>query len=162
MKTANKNKKKIPGKFPAGFGGLVSALALCLAFLPLTASAQGWWWGSATDSGYDPKTVIDIKGVVTDTQLPDRGAIATLSLRAENDQYTVMLAPAWYLKKQGFRVEKGERLRVSGSRMPDRQGTVYLVAATVVKDATGEEIRLRDENGAPLWSRKSRRGGRER
>lgn len=160
MKTTNEKKK--PGEFPFGFRGLVLGIVLCLAFLPVTASAQGWWWGSATDSGYDPKTVIDIKGVVTDAQLPDRGGSASLSLQAENDQYTVMLGPVWYLKKQGFRVEKGERLRVSGSRMLDRQGTVYVVAATVVKDATGEEMRLRDENGAPLWSKKSRRGERER
>ena len=160
MKTTNR--KKILGEFPSGCRRLVLGLVLCLAFIPATASGQGWWWGSTTDSGYDPKTVIDIKGTVTETQLPDRGGSASLSLRAENEQYTVMLGPAWYLKKQGFHVEKGDGLRVSGSRMPDRQGKMYVVAATVVKASTGEEIRLRDENGAPLWSRKSRRGGSQR
>jgi len=138
--------------------GLFLVLALCMVFLPATASAQGWWWGKKIDSGYDLKTVIDVKGIVTDTQFPEQGGPVSLSLRADNERYTVILGPAWYMKKQGMRVEKGDGLLIRGSRMLDRQGKEYVVAATVANERTKEEIRLRDENGAPLWSSKSRRG----
>jgi len=149
--------------FPFGFRTLFLALALCLVFLPATASAQGWWWGSTMDSGYDLKTVIDIKGIVTDARFPEQGGgSASLSLRADNEQYTVILGPAWYLKKQGLRVEKGDGLRVTGSRMLDRQGMVYVVAANIANEKTGQGILLRDEDGRPLWRQKGRRDGRGR
>jgi hypothetical protein len=41
--------------------GIVLLLLLC----PVFVHAQGWWWGSRIDSGYDAKTVLDIRGTVT-------------------------------------------------------------------------------------------------
>jgi len=138
--------------------GIFRVLALCVVLVPAAASAQGWWWGSRIDAGYDPKTVIDVRGTVVEVYGAEQGGTASLSLKADGEGYTVVLGPAWHLNKQGIRFGKGDTLRVRGSRMADRQGKVFLVAATVFNERTGEEFRLRDDSGVPLWSRKGRRG----
>jgi len=139
----------------------VVAFAILLLSLPACLQAQGWWWGSKIDSGYDPQTVLSVKGTVTEIASQERSGPVSLSLQAENEQYTVMLGPQWYLKKLGFRVQRGDGVHIQGSRMLDRQGKVYLVAASISIEKTGERIQLRDDSGSPLWSGKMKRGGRE-
>lgn len=136
--------------------GIILLLFLC----PVFVHAQGWWWGSRIDSGYDAKTVLYVRGTVTAVSSLEQSGPVSLILRVESGQYTVMLATPRYLKRQGFRVERGDGLTIRGSRMLDGQGRAYIVAAVVTNEKTGEQIRLRDEGGVPLWSRKGQRGGK--
>lgn len=139
---------------------VVGIILLSLLLCPGFVHAQGWWWGSRIDSGYDVKAVLDVRGAVTAVSSLEQSGPVSLILRVESGQYTVMLAPPRYLKRQGFRVERGDGLMIRGSRMLDGQGRVYIVAAVVTNEKTGEQIRLRDEGGLPLWSRKSPHGGK--
>ncbi len=135
-------------------------IVLLMLLCPVFVHAQGWWWGARIDSGYDAKTVLDIRGTVTAVSPVEQSGPVSLILRVESGQYTVMLSPPRYLKRQGFRVESGDGLKIRGSRMLDGQGRVYIVAADVTNEKTGAQIRLRDEGGLPLWSRKGQRGGK--
>jgi hypothetical protein len=70
-------------------------------------------------------------------------------MRADTEQpVTVLLAPGWYLERSGVRFRNAERMEVRGSRVL-RSGEPVIIASEVRQGET--TVRLRDENGRPLW-----------
>jgi hypothetical protein len=76
-------------------------------------------------------------------------------LQTDKETVPVHLGPAWYIEKQTPRIEINDTITVIGSRVTV-DGKAAIVAAQIKKG--NEVLKLRDDNGVPVWSR-GRRGG---
>ncbi len=130
---------------------LGGALVGATLAVPVSANAQGWWWGSPINPGFDRSTVIRVSGTVTRVSFDARSGPATLTLECPRDTYTVILGPAWYLAQIRPDIREGDALTVEGSKMMDRTGNLHLVAARVTNERTGAVLELRDDVGRPRW-----------
>ena len=130
---------------------LAGALAGAMSPIPTGAAAQGWWWGSPINPGFDRSTVIRVSGTVTRASLEVRSGPATLTLECPRDTYMVILGPGWYLRQLDADIREGDPLTVEGSKMMDRGGNLHLVAARVTNDRTAAVLELRDDTGRPRW-----------
>lgn len=113
----------------------------------------GWGMGSQYSKMYDPKTVETISGDVVSVEkiTPMKGMSygIHLTVKTDKDTITVHLGPEWYLENQDVKIEPVDKVEVKGSRVMF-DGKPAIIAAEVKK---GEEVlKLRDENGFPVWS----------
>jgi len=130
---------------------LAGALVWVTLAVPVPAAAQGWWWGSPINPGFDRNTVIRVSGTATQMNLGARSGPAMLTLECPRDTYTVILGPAWYLTQVRPDIRDGDPLTVEGSKMMDRGGNLHVVAARVINERTRAVLELRDEAGRPRW-----------
>jgi hypothetical protein len=90
-------------------------------------------------------------------QTVEGAVIETVELVVETidgDTVQVGLGPSHYRESQGFIVNVGDRVRVSGYWEGDE-----FKAAEVENLSTGIEIVLRDASGRPMWAGQGRRSG---
>jgi hypothetical protein len=121
--------------------------------LPVPApAAEGYWWGSPVNPGFDRNTVIRATGTVLQVDIATRGGPGTLSLQTSTEIITVILGPSWFLSEQHVDIQNGDPLVVEGAKMMDRRGNLHLVAASVTNRRTGAVLRFRDDEGRPLWT----------
>jgi len=136
--------------------GVFFALALWVLTCPMSAVAQGWYWGSPVTPGYDRSSVVEVSGVVLHVDLSPRSGGSTLRIESGGEIFTVTLGPNWYIRQQGADIQIGDKLAVKGSKMKTREEKIYLTAASIKNMRTSQILALRDENGLPLWSSKRR------
>lgn len=147
---------------------LIAIIALAGMMFGTDSSAQramkwrgsgGWGMGSAYNRMYDPKTVETVKGEVVsiDRVTPMRGMRKGIHItikKADKETLSVHLGPSWYIENQDVKILPKDNVEIKGSRITF-QGRPALIAAEVKK---GDEVlKLRDENGIPLWSAWRRR-----
>jgi len=137
----------------------VSILSFVLATESFAQQGMKWQgsggWGPGTQYGrlYNPQSMETISGEVVKVDLitPAKGMSGGvhLMIRTDKETISVHLGPAWYLQRQDVKMIPGDRVEITGSRITF-QGKPTIIAAELKK---GEEIlRLRDENGFPVWS----------
>ncbi len=102
---------------------------------------------------YDADTIETIEGEVVEvTYNPGRRNAARMGVHmmvaTDSDTMSVHLGPVWYLEQQEEKIEKGDQLTITGSRIT-YDGTPALVAAEVKREEM--TLRLRDQDGYPLW-----------
>jgi hypothetical protein len=102
---------------------------------------------------YDPKTVETITGQVVKvdriTPLKGMSGGVHMTVKTDGEQISVHLGPAFYLENQDVKIEPKDKVEVKGSRVTF-EGKPAIIAAEVKK---GDEVlRLRDDNGFPMWS----------
>lgn len=105
---------------------------------------------------YDPSTETTLTGTVDTVEniTPPRGGGRGvgglhLTLKTGTESIEVHLGPIAFLKEKNVGIEKGDTLKVLGSRVT-LDGTPVLVAREITKgDRT---VTLRDESGRPLWA----------
>lgn len=134
-------------------------VALLAVALPGSAIAQsggppgGWDDESVYGRRYDSSTVETVQGQVievgefTGRRAPGRGV--HLRLQTDRETIAVHLGPAYYVDFQEPKIEVGDRVTVTGSRI-EYDGAPAILAATVEADAG--ILKLRDEMGVPRWS----------
>jgi hypothetical protein len=140
---------------------VAAALTALLLMLDSVALAQGMqWrgsggWGHASPYGrmYDPRSVETVAGEVAkvDRIVPMRGMAGGvhLSLKTDRDEISVHLGPQWYVENQDVKIEPGDKVEITGSRVT-MQGKPTLIAAEVRK---GDHVlALRDAAGVPAWA----------
>jgi len=133
--------------------GLVSAAE---SFAQQGAGRQGsggWGTGSPYARLYDAKTVETVSGeiVSVDKLTPMKGMSGGvhLQLKTEKDTVSVHLGPSWFIENQDVKIEPKDKIEVRGSRVTF-DGKPAIIAAEVKK---GDEVlKLRDENGVPIWA----------
>ena len=108
---------------------------------------------ASTGRMYDPKTVETVKGEVVSVEkfTPAKGMSAGvhLLLKTGKETISVHLGPTWYLENQDAQVEPRDKIEITGSRLI-LDGKPVLIAAEVKK---GDGVlKLRDENGVPMWA----------
>ena len=112
-------------------------------------------WGTGTQYGkmYDAKTVETIVGEVVsiDRIIPAKrmsyGVHAMV--KTQKETVSVHLGPGWYIENQDIKIEPKDKIEVKGSRITF-QGKPAIIAAEIKKG--NEILKLRDENGFPVWS----------
>ncbi len=134
-------------------GKFYLAAALVLLFAGNIYSQNGWGPGSSYNRMYDTKTVETISGSVIsiDQILPDKNMSVGihLLLNTVNGNVSIHLGPAWYIDNQDIQIIKGDNVSVTGSKVT-YNGDQVIIAKEVIK---GDQLlKLRDENGYPLWS----------
>ena len=78
-----------------------------------------------------------------------------LKVYSDDGDYTVHVAPEWYVKKENISFSKGEKVTVTGSTFriskgPQRGNNIF--AATIVREGQAQPMMFRDEkSGTPLW-----------
>ncbi len=115
--------------------------------------SRGWRAGTPYNRMYDPKTVETISGEVVsvDTLTFMQGMSYGVHVMVKTDKETVSvhLGPGWYILNQDMKIEPKDRIEVKGSRITF-EGKPAIIAAEVRK---GEDLmKLRDDNGFPVWS----------
>ncbi len=143
-----------------------SAAAFFIFFLCLVATEESFgqrgmkWqgsgnWGPSAQYGrlFNPQTVGSVSGEVekVDTIVPMKGMSSGVHLIVKTDQGTISvhLGPAWYIQRQDVKIVPGDKVEITGSRITF-QGQPTIIAADVKKGT--EILRLRDQNGFPVWS----------
>jgi len=137
-------------------GMLILAAAVSVAFAgPWQGwrGSGGWGNGGAYQRMFDPATMETLSGEVLSvdslTPLNGMGPGIHLMVRSDVETISVHLGPAWYIGGQDVRIETGDTLGVTGSRI-EFQGKPAIIASEVKK---GDEVlKLRDERGIPVWS----------
>jgi mono/diheme cytochrome c family protein len=110
----------------------------------------------STGHQYNPAAETTVKGTVEQVQQSGSGAGWTathLRLKTESGIVDVRLGPSSFLTEKNFTISKGDQIEVTGSEM-NYNGAEVLVAREVRKG--NQVLMLRNKNGVPLWSRKSR------
>jgi len=141
------------------FIGLLVAVSMLLtASLAFAAwkdwrGSGGWGMGSQYQKMYNPSTVETLTGTVeaVDKVTPMKGMDYGIHLLLKTDKETipVHLGPGWYIERLDTKIEKGDKIKVKGSRAT-MMGKPVIIAAEVKK---GESVlKLRDENGIPVWA----------
>jgi hypothetical protein len=113
----------------------------------------GWGFGSQYNRMYDPKTVETISGEVMNVSriTPGKGMTGGVYMDVKTDKETISvhLGPSWYIENQDVKIEAKDKVEVKGSRITFA-GKPAIIAAEVRK---GDEVlKLRDDNGFPVWS----------
>jgi hypothetical protein len=107
----------------------------------------------AKHAWYNPSSIETIQGKVTSVMTPQgkKGMAADMRLDLKTDHGTmpVILGPASYVKKEEVKVNKGDEISVTGSRIMMHKKT-ELVATEIKKG--NEKLDLRKSDGTPLWS----------
>jgi hypothetical protein len=130
---------------------LAGALIGAALAIPVSVNAQGWWWGSPINPGFDRNTFIQVTGTAIRVNIISRGGPSTLQLETSGETFTVMLCPGWYLAELHADIQNGDPIVVEGSKIMDPRGNLHLVAARVTNQRNGTVLELRDEAGHPRW-----------
>lgn len=136
----------------------IAVLAAASLLVPALAGQGGPGPGRGIPN-YDPETEIRVTGTVQEVSYPDspmgwQGV--HLTLQAGEDLYDVHLGPRSFVEEKGFSFAAGDELEVLGSQV-QCQGEDALLAREI---RTGERLlKLRDEDGRPLWARGPGRRG---
>lgn len=124
--------------------------------------ATGAW---ATDSSYNKSfktdAVTTAEGTVksVDTFTPETGASPGLKLKIETtnkETETVQLGPQSWMDSQNIKFNEGDRITVTGSKV--RHGLSKVIMASEIKKGD-QTLRLRDEQGRPMWTSEMNRSG---
>jgi hypothetical protein len=141
--------------------GLVVAVSMVLtASMALAQPWRGWrgsgGWGMGTNYQrlYNPATVETLSGTVESVNkvTPMRGMYYGIHLTLKTDKgetIDVHLGPGWYIERLDTKIEKGDHIQVSGSRVTI-SGKPAIIAAEVKKGDT--TLVLRDSAGIPAWA----------
>lgn len=101
---------------------------------------------------YDPNTVETFIGAVVEVGsfFPPGGSFEGVVLLVRNDTETipVHLGPAWYLERQPVRIEDGDEIEVTGSRITYEDKPAIIAAR--VKKGNGV-LQLKRQDGRPAW-----------
>ncbi len=91
---------------------------------------------------------VEIKGKIERIQFVRGQGMPSLEVTTRDGKVTVLLGSLRYLMEQDFNPKAGEEVVVKGNRVNQ-----ILVAFSVSLPASGKTLRLRDDNGRPVWMR---------
>jgi hypothetical protein len=126
--------------------------ALICLFIFAAASLVLGQGRQARSRQYNPATETTVSGVVQDVFHPSgrNSNVGThFSLKTDSGIIEVHAGPQWFLAQQGFSLEQGNQMTVTGSKQV-MAGQDVLIARELKKG--DKTLTLRDANGIPKWS----------
>lgn len=113
--------------------------------------------GDVFAPNYDTKTVITITGKVTKAEAfvaePMRIKAVRVFVKANRKTYEAHLGPVWYIKKQDFKLEPGDKIKLTGSRIDSKIMIQQF-------EHGGRTFVLRNQDGQPKWFKSLSTGAR--
>ncbi len=144
------------------FSLLLVVVMVLSASLVLAQPMKGWkgWrgsggWGMGTNYQrlYNSATVETVSGIIEsiDKITPMKGMNygIQLLLKTEKETLPVHLGPGWYIERLDIKLEKGDNVQVTGSRV-NMMGKTAIIAAEIMK--ADQKLILRDSSGIPVWA----------
>lgn len=133
---------------------LLALSVLCMIFAADSFAQRGMGWGTGNPccSMYNPETTETISGEVVSVDEIPRGKEGFygihVSLKTDKETIPVHLGPGWYIEYQDTKIEPGDKVEVTGSKIM-YAGKTAIIAYEVKK---GDAILvLRDNDGFPAW-----------
>ncbi|HET7058605.1 MAG TPA: hypothetical protein VFI05_07725 [Nitrospiraceae bacterium] len=124
----------------------------------LRVAQESGAYESVTESErlFDPEAVQTVRGVVMNIEdvTMEHVPFMQVTLKTNHDDtVSVHLAPQWFMREQIQRLELdiGREVEVRGSpQVVD--GKPVLVAAEITNDRRDQRLRLRHQDGTPVWA----------
>jgi hypothetical protein len=109
---------------------------------------------AGTHRFYNLNTVETLTGNVLSVQRGPmrkggKGNIVRFNLKTDKGPALVVLGPARFVDAQPLKLAAGDQVEVKGSRITGPKGRTSVTAAEVMKG--GQVMKLRDDQGTPLW-----------
>jgi hypothetical protein len=149
------------------------SVVMALVTLALMLVSAGWaqqgqppqggaGWGGKPGAGRlsNPQNLETLSGLVVGVEHQTVGkkktSLVRLTLKTDAETIPVILGPAYYVDQQNLALAANDAVTIKGFRA-SRRGQTAIMAVEVTKG--GNTIRLRDDQGKPLWagSRRPRR-----
>jgi hypothetical protein len=107
---------------------------------------------------FNTQTVETVKGEIKtlDTCKKDGKEMpmgVCFTLKTQTNNLSIHVGPSWYLANKNFKLNVGDKLEVTGSKVTINK-EISIIAKELKKDTL--TLKLRDENGFPLWSKGKR------
>ncbi len=131
-----------------------SAVAIAVACAGILLLFSGSAWAQQMPAG--AASVVEIRGTIQQTQILPGQGMPYLVVSQAKQSVRVYLGSMRYLIEQNFNPKVGQEVTVKGFKAAD--GGV--VASTVAITGSDRVLKLRDDNGWPLWRGGMRRGPR--
>ena len=127
---------------------MLGTLAAILAFgtAAMAQNRGGMGWGGMGMGAIASGPTVDIKGKVVAVQITPGAGMPFVTVKSGDQKMRVYLGSMRYLMGQGFNPRVDEEIVVRAYKWDND-----FVAATVTLPAQGKTVRLRDEDGRPLW-----------
>jgi len=122
---------------------------LWIAALAPVAAAFAWQPDTPAPLASAPK--VEIKGTIEKVRATPGEGMPFLEVRTGDKTAKVYLGSIRYLMEQDFNPKAGEEVAVRGYQV---SGDIIAITVT----CRGKTLKLRDDNGRPVWMR-GRRGG---
>ncbi len=129
---------------------ILIAFFLLLVVLDITLAT------AETPENYDPNTEIVISGDISEVVEGRRGP-RVFSLKTADKTYQIITGPRWYLWKIGLSLKTGMNVEVTGSKLYDKKGRIYLIVNSLKDIGMKKYYRLRRDDLKPLWSGRGKR-----
>lgn len=110
-------------------------------------------YGMGMGMGMGPVTgapLVDIAGRVSQVRITPGQGMPSIVVKTGTGESAVLLGPLRYLMAQNFNPKVGDDVAVKAYKTPNG-----LIAASVTLSSSKKVLRLRDDDGWPVW-----RGGR--
>ncbi len=133
-------------------GIFVLLIATYVSAQPAGRPGRGPGGGMGMGMGmqYDPQTVETVSGEVTEVQkMPGMAAGVHLQVKTDKETLSVIMGPASYLEQQKVTLAAGDKVEIKGSRVKHPQRAMLIAGELKKGDRV---VKLRDEQGKPLWS----------
>jgi len=116
-------------------------------------STAAWQADSRYNKHFDPAKITTIEGTIKRVSSfePQKEAEPGLLLKVETkkgESVTVHAGPSQYTAQQDFRFKAGDAVTISGSKT--RIGMKQVIMASEIQSG-GRTLKLRDQQGRPLW-----------
>ena len=127
-------------------------LIIIFLFLILTTAGSAY-----ASQDYDLNTEITIEGTIVMSLEEERSGPLAYVLESDNRTYKIITGPWWYLREITLHLIKDMKVEVTGSKLYDRQGNLYLLLYSL-KDIKNNKIyHFRDDTLEPLWKRRGQK-----
>lgn len=135
---------------------VLAAVLVMSAVSPAPAAGRGsggWGMGGAYQRMFDPATVETVSGEVQKVEkiapMRKMGAGIHLLVKTAKETVPVHLGPEWFIDRLDAKIQRGDKVEVTGSRVT-LEGKPVIIASEVKKG--DETLLLRDGAGVPVWS----------
>ena len=112
---------------------------------------------SSTQAPVASNAVVEFNGVVAKVQIAAGQGMPSIEVKHDGETTVVFLGPMHYLISQDFSPKAGQEVAVKGYKQ-----TNSVIAIQVALPQEKKTLKLRDDNGWPLWRGGPWRGGRGR
>ena len=124
------------------------SLSICIMALALGSALAAQQQAELTELASNP--MIELEGKISSVQVAPGRGMPFLEIESKGETIRVYLGSMRFLMQNDFNPKAGEEVKARGFR---RDGDLVAISVTLISQ--DKTLRLRDDEGLPLW-----RGGR--